>query len=68
MEYTEIVNDQEDERKLAIVAKPLSDGRTGNFFQIQIEQDDQDAYIDLWLSEAKKLRDKLDEWIKSKED
>lgn len=68
MEFTELVKDQESERKLAIVAKPLSDGRPGNFFQIQIEQDDQDAYIDLWLSEAKKLRDKLDEWIKSKED
>ncbi|MBC5835796.1 hypothetical protein G6N05_05300 [Flavobacterium sp. F372] len=39
-----------------------------NTIQMSIEQDGQDAYIDLDLSESILLRDKISEWIKDKED
>ncbi len=67
MEYTEIIN--EADKRLAIVAPGLFGlDIPGNVVQIQIEQDDHRAYIDLWLKDAIALRDKLDEWIKIKHD
>jgi hypothetical protein len=39
-----------------------------NTIEMNIEQDGQDASIDLYLSEAILLRDKLSQWIKDKEE
>lgn len=71
MDYTKIIDtDYNDEPKVvALVAPKLKfTGGPANTIQLSIEQDGQDAYIDLWLSEAILLRDKLNEWISEKED
>ena len=71
MDYTKIIDTEyNDEPKVvALVAPRLTfTGGPANTIQIAIEQDGQDAYIDLWLSEAILLRDKLNEWILEKED
>ncbi|ELY1979211.1 hypothetical protein ABF179_002403 [Flavobacterium psychrophilum] len=66
MDYTKIIDTEwNDEPKvLALVAPKLTfTNGPANTIQLSIEQDSQDAYIDLWLSEAILLRDKLSEWI-----
>lgn len=66
MEYTEIINQGEgdDLRKLAVTAPPLSFTKgPANTIQLQVECDDQEAYMDLWPKEAAALRDKLTEWL-----
>lgn len=71
MEYTKLIDTEfnEEPKVLAVTAPELKFTKApANTIQLQIEQDGQDAYINLWLSEAILLRDKLDEWIKIKED
>ena len=54
-----IVKDQESELALA--------GCKTSILQLQIEYDDQDAYFNLSVKEAKALADKLNEWVAENE-
>ena len=55
MDYTKIIDTEyNDEPKVvALVAPRLTfTGGPANTIQLSVEQDGQDAYVDLWLSEA----------------
>lgn len=61
MKYTEIIPEKFG-RKLTVNTCDW-DGNECDEMQICIEQDDQDAFIDISREEATKLRDKLNEWL-----
>ncbi len=65
----EIINEPDpegwDDRKLALC--PVSHFNFGTL-QLQIAQDGCDAYIDLGYEEVKQLVEKLQEWMKEKEE
>jgi hypothetical protein len=70
MDYTKLIDaEHNDEPKTLAVIAPLLkfNNAPANTLQMQIEQDGQEAYINLWLTEAILLRDKLSEWISDKE-
>lgn len=69
MDYIKIIEtDYNGEPKsVALCAPKLTfSGGPANTIQLSIEQDGQDAYVDLWLNEAILLRDKLNEWLEEK--
>ncbi len=71
MEYIKLIDTEynDDPKVLELIAPKLTfTGGPANTIQLTVEQDSQFAYIDLWLSEAILLRDKLSEWIKIKDD
>lgn len=69
MDYIKIIEtDYNGEPKsVALCAPKLTfSGGPANTIQLSIEQDGQDAYIDLWPTEVTLLRDKLNEWLEEK--
>lgn len=61
MKYTEIIPEKFG-RKLTVNTCGWN-GEEIDEMQICIEQDDQDAFIDISRKEATALRDKLNEWL-----
>jgi hypothetical protein len=67
MDYTELINQEVNEwerRKLALVAKD-DFGNDSINLQIQIEQNGNDAFIDLSLTEAQHLLATLNDFVES---
>lgn len=63
MKYTEII-EEENGRKLAVNSIQWGGGE-GNTIQLTIMQHDDEAFIDLNLNEAIRLKEHLEDWIKS---
>ncbi len=69
MEYTKIIDEPDPEgwNDRALALCPASKFNYGTL-QLQIAQDGTDAYIDLCYNEVKQVVNKLQEWMKEKEE
>jgi hypothetical protein len=67
MKYIEIIKEQieDEERRLALVGEGFFGGLSSKL-QLQIEQNGNDAYIDLSIEETQALLLKLHEWLSEK--